>query len=246
MKSIGTILAAPVACLGILGGIVAEQKTHLAPKDAEPYHARAKAALESIPSSPGLWTSTAKELPAAAVKLLRPNASFCRTYQLREAGSQQWWQRYTVDALIVQCRDSRDMVGHYPESCYPQSGWATVSKRMRIWQVGDLVIPGTEYQFERFTGSRSELAVVYNFLIVPGRGIVPDIEGVNRAAEDYQRRYFGAAQVQIYMANELASAAERQRDEIFYSLMKELVGPVKVLLSAEVDKKVQMSLATGH
>src|SRR3954447_12683500 len=129
MKSIGTILAAPLTCLGILGGIVAEQKTHLAPKDAEPYHARAKAALESIPSSQGLWTSTTKELPAAAVKLLRPNASFCRTYRLREAGSQQWWQRYTVDALIVQCRDSRDMVGHYPESCYPQSGWATVAKR---------------------------------------------------------------------------------------------------------------------
>jgi hypothetical protein len=256
MKSIGTILAAPLACLGILGGIVAEQKTHIEPRDAEPYHARAKAALDGIPSVPGVWTTTEKKLPDAAVKLLRPNATFCRTFQLRKAGEQQWWQRYPVDVLIVQCRDSRDMVGHYPESCYPQSGWATVAKRQRTWQVGDLVIPGTEYQFERFTRSHndparselahSELAVVYNFLIVPGRGIVPDIEGVNRAAEDYQRRYFGAAQVQIYMANELASASERQRDELFYSLMKELVGPVKVLLSAEVDKKTQVSLVTGH
>src|SRR5690349_21398651 len=135
MKSIGTILAAPLVCLGILGGIVAEQRTHIEPRDAEPYHARAKAALESIPSSLGVWTSAEKKLPDAAVKLLRPNASFCRTFRRQQAGAQQWWERSEMDVLIVQCRDSRDMVGHYPESCYPQSGWATVAKRQRTWQV---------------------------------------------------------------------------------------------------------------
>lgn len=237
MKSLGTILAAPLACLGILVGIMAEESTHLEPQDADAYHARAKEAVESIPDSIGLWTGRKTEVPAAAVKLLRPNAYLSRQYKIHRAGEPDpWgWDRYPVDVLIVQCRDSRDMVGHYPEACYPQSGRTLVSKEPVEWDVGGLKIPAMEYHFERFAGGRSEVTVVYNFLVVPGQdSIVRTIEGVNKAAEDYQRRYFGAAQVQFVMSGDLAS---RRREEAVQTLLKEMVGPVKVLMSAEINKR---------
>ena len=47
------------------------------------------------------------------------------------------------------------------------------------------------------------LGVEERLLVVPGRGIFRDIKGVNRAAEDYERRHFGAAQFQFLMFADL-------------------------------------------
>jgi hypothetical protein len=57
---------------------------------------------------------------------------------------------------------------------------------------------------------------VYNFMIVPGVGIVRDMRGVEHAAEDYQERYFGAAQFQITMN---ADIPQYDRDRIFAQLV---------------------------
>jgi hypothetical protein len=51
---------------------------------------------------------------------------------------------------------------------------------------------------------------------VPQVGIVRDIKGVNKAAENYQRRHFGAAQFQFVMDADLSL---EERDRIFTTLM---------------------------
>lgn len=229
MRSIGSILLPPLLCLGVLAGIRVEKSTQLNPKDAEPYHAQAKRAVEAIPYTFGSWTGSDKDVPEAAVKLLRPNVITSRVYI-----DNSRFRPRKADVLIVQCQDSRDMVGHYPEKCYPQSGRTLRDKRERDWVIGGRTIPGVEYHFEKSAGTYVERFCIYNFLLVPGRGIVRDIDGVNKAAEDYQRRYFGAAQFQFLMSEDYTRA---ERDAIFAELMGEMVQPLQVLASVNVTKK---------
>ena len=241
MKSWSSILAAPVLCAGLLIGIAAQKASLLKPADAEPYHARVKAAVDAIPMNLGLWSGVQVDLPPAAVNLLRPNAILSRhyrdnrRYEYGPTGARRRRSGMVAQLLIVQCRDSRDMVGHYPRNCYVNSGEDLREERERTWQVGDVSITGTEYMFDMAGGRRR---CVYNFLIVPGADggqIVPDIEGVNRAAEDYQRRYLGAAQFQFVLSGDAAEAPRAERDRAFRSLMGEIVDVIKVMQSADLN-----------
>ena len=231
-RQLAFTLAAPVLSVGLLAGIFAEQQTHLKPQDVEPYHARAKAAIVQMgyiigDRDNGSWIGQDVEPTRAAVELLRPNHILSRRYadQMRRDPFR------VCDVLIVQCRDSRDMVGHYPENCYPNGGETLLRKSPRDWQVGNKLITGTEYTFERFSRGHPQRRVVYNFLVVPGVGIVRDIKGVNKAAEDYQRRHFGAAQFQFVMNDELS---REERDRIFTTLMGSNIGVLDVLNDATV------------
>ena len=94
--------------------------------------------------------------------------------------------------------------------------------RDRDWMVNGSRITGHEYQFTEVWQGQTNHTVVYNFLIVPGRGIVRDMKGVEEAAEDYQQRYFGAAQFQVVFHG-LASA-DRSRDERD-AMFAALIGP---------------------
>ena len=82
MTTKGAILSSPLLCLAVLTVIAADNARHVKPQDAEPYHARAKAAIDAFPYviGAGDWTGSNLEVPAAAVKLLRPNATLSRRY----------------------------------------------------------------------------------------------------------------------------------------------------------------------
>ena len=99
--------------------------------------------------------------------------------------------------LIVQCRDSRDMLGHYPPRCYRSHGMEQKYAEPRDWHVGDMTIPGVEYGFEQKLVGQTYRTTVYNFFVVPGgRSNNPlrrDMDAVRDAAEAYQQRYYGAA-----------------------------------------------------
>lgn len=133
------------------------------------------------------------------------------------------------------------MVGHYPENCYVNAGDTLIGKRERTWELGKWKITGTEYTFERFSRGRATRRSIYNFLVVPGTGdaedetagkdIVPDIKQLNRAAEDYQRRYFGAAQFQFVMSDELS---REKRDQIFKTLLGKNLGVLEALSDVNV------------
>src|SRR5438477_7343006 len=117
LRQLAFVLTPPVLSMGLLAGIVAEQATHLKPKDVEPYHDRARAAVDAVPYFIGNWTGKDDDIPAAAQKLLRPNAILSRTYSEIDTSSLGGRHR-EASLLIVQCRDSRDMVGHFPPICY--------------------------------------------------------------------------------------------------------------------------------
>lgn len=198
-KSKLTILASPALCLGLLGGIVAEDNTHLKPADLESYHARAKVDIEAWPRNipGGQWTTVADvKLPDAAEQLLHPNCVIQRRYS---SGSLQVnGQPVQASLLIVQCTDSRDMAGHYPPICYPASGCRELNESPFHLNVSGITISGYEYDFLRQILPTYRQAV-YDFFIVPGKGFVADMNGVRSAAKNYQARYYGAAQFQVVM-----------------------------------------------
>ena len=233
MKSLTAILAPPLLCVGILGGIAAQKSTHVQPKDAAAYHARAKDEIEKFNytignTESGIWVGQDIEPTTAAVRLLRPNKIFSRRYTDTSARGDRYVSGM-CDVLIVQCRDSRDMVGHYPENCYPNSGETLLDKRNRDWQVGSELITGTEYTFERYRQGQPIRRCVYNFFVVPRSGIMRDIKAVNRAAEDYQWRHFGAAQFQFVFQADEADLPRDKRDQIFRTLMGSNIGVIAAL-----------------
>ena len=225
MRHLSTILAAPALCFALLAGITVEKSRRISPVTAEPYHERARLAVESLPRLIYGWSGTDVPLPPEAVKLLKPNAVLCRRYEDAGNASLRSRDRWG-DLLIVQCRESRDMVGHYPKNCYPSNGWIEQSATPFDGSVGDLKISATEYQFSKTKQGQTKRQCVYNFLIVPGLGIVPDIKGVEQAAEDYQQRYFGAAQYQVIVDGDLP---REEREEIYRILIRANIETIKTL-----------------
>ena len=223
----------------LLAGIVAEQRAHIKPTDVEPYHLRAKAAMDAVPYVIGYWTGKDDEIPPAAQKLLRPNAILSRTYYDTQPSYRG--QRMAT-LLIVQCRDSRDMVGHYPPICYraqgrQPEGFVGCNEKpetgvQRDWQVGDLKIPGVEYRFTHRREGQFWRTTVYNFFVVPQKGFFRDMQGVADAAEDYQQRYYGAAQFQLVFTS-LASddLTQAEHDDIFATLLAPNQTLIKTLTS---------------
>jgi hypothetical protein len=225
-RKLAFVLAPPILCCGLLAGMVAEQRRHLTPEDVEPYHTRARVAVDGVPYIIGDWTGQNNPVPLAAVKLLHPNAILSRLYSDNAAGTSH--RARSAHLLIVQCRDSRDMLGHYPPICYRAKGMSLEQKNSgpRDWKLGDKPIGGYEYQFSEVKDGHINFTTVYNFLIVPGKGIVRDMKGVEQAAEDYQQRNFGAAQFQVVFSGTESASARQERDEIFAAL----IGPNLKLL----------------
>src|SRR5438876_8900292 len=192
-----SLLLAPAMSLALLGGIATEHRRYLKPADFEPYHIRAKAAIESLPLMIGSWNGfdADEEVPKEAQVLLKPNRILMRRYTDTSVASLS--RPRQVDLLIVQCKLSGDMVGHFPPICYPSHGWELVRKSARDWSISGGTLPGMEYEFIKTYQGRPERSTIYNFFVVPTRGIVRDIDGVKAAAEDYQQRYYGAAQFQV-------------------------------------------------
>jgi hypothetical protein len=240
MKNARIIFAAPSACLALLLGMVAESNTRITPADAGPYHARAREALRSIPMQIGSWSGkeeTDETVPKQAIALLHPNFIGAWKYS-DNAPNPRWYDRW-ASVLVDQCSDAGDMNGHWPPNCYVNSGQEMTSKQDRDWTVGDLTITGREYHFVRTSATESTRTAVYDFLIVPGRGILRDMKDVRKAAEDYQRRYFGAAQFQVLIAQFQvlmnADLSQQERDEIFTTLMQPCVPVIRTLMSGGIQ-----------
>ncbi|HTW94023.1 MAG TPA: hypothetical protein VMD30_04455 [Tepidisphaeraceae bacterium] len=206
----------PLLCVALLLGIVAEARTRIQPQDAAPFHARAAAAIASIPSrlDSSLWTGQDIPIPTPAVELLHPNARLSADYTELQGD-----QLVQGQVLLIQCKDAVDMQGHYPPHCYPANGGSQLlPAHRRTWTVGNLVIPGTEYFFARPAGPIDVRQWIYNFFIIPRIpglkssmvGIYPDIEAVYQSGGSYQRHYFGAAQFQ-FIFNENVPQQERDR-----------------------------------
>lgn len=232
MMNYRTIFIAPALCAALLIGMVAESASRVTPTDAEPYHQRAKIAVESIPTHIGSWSAKPEKIPREALAILRPNVIKCWKYIDSDTSGPRGYDRW-ASLLVDQCREARDMSGHYPPNCYCNSGEEMTYLMPRDWQVNGMTISGTEYHFQQTTATESTRTAVYDFLIVPGPGgrTCRDITAVDKAAEDYQRRFFGAAQFQLVMDADLP---QTERDEIFTTLMGPCVPVIKTLMSGGI------------
>jgi hypothetical protein len=221
------MLISPLLSVALLAGVMTQASRHVKPQDVEPFHQRAKQAIMSYPYIVGTWAGQDEVVPDAAVKLLRPNAILSRSYRnssLRGGAA-------NLQLLIDQCKDSRDMLGHYPPVCYPANGSILISKTPRDWKVGDLTIPGMEYEFSDRVGDQTYQRIVYNFLIIPGRGIARSMDAVSSAAEDYQERYYGAAQFQMVIS---AAVPRAERDRVFAMMVGVRPDIIKTLMSGGI------------
>lgn len=216
---------APAMTLALLGAMQWQSAAVQDDSLADAFHAQAREAVEELASSFGGWTGTDVEVPQSAVALLKPNALLGRRYIDESTGS---W----ANLVIVQCRDTRDMSGHYPPVCYPAHGW-TPSAPAERRTLGDM--PVTAYGFERTEFDRSVRIAIYGVFVVPGEGLVQDMDGVRQAASDYRRRKFGAAQVQVLVDATLP----REEQERIATEILQAIEPVIDALAGERDGGVQ-------
>jgi hypothetical protein len=200
---------------------------------AEPFHARIVREVQALPEQAGTWSVIDKpQPPAAAQQLLRPNALMARVY--RDATTSQ-----TAQLLLVQCRDIRDMAGHWPPNCYPNSGWKKAYEgagEVRTMQVDGLSVPARIYEFTQRSFDNERRIRIFCFFTIPGRGFITDLAQVRGAAEDYRLRPFGAAQVQVLVDADMSS----ERSE---TVFKELLTPLTPLLRDLAGSQDQMTTA---
>ena len=229
--------------------------THHASHDTrnwDPYHKHVAEAVNAIPSTvdgeTGYWIAEEVPVPEPALKLLRPNA--LRNLRFEDYGADVGSR--TVSFLVVQCRSIEDMHGHYPPRCYPAQGAKLMVSKPRVWRVptGDgqeLEVSGMEYHFaepdrrgrpadwepedvdeQTYSGRRR---IVYNFMILPGRGIEPDMQTLFDHSERFDDRHRGAAQVQVVFGPSRDLPSESERDAIF----RDLLGPATDALGVLAD-----------
>lgn len=183
------------------------------------YHAQVAEAIQSTPQRIGDWVGEDQPVPTAAVDLLQPNVILCRRYRNEADG-----QAATV--LLVHCRDTNDLDGHYPPICYPSHGWGRMYERRRSWQVGSRTIEGTEYGFRFGDVSQPRRISIANVMVLPNGELSPDMSAVRKLASHPTLHSLGAAQIQIITDARLPS---HERDRIVEELMAGLTGAIDVI-----------------
>lgn len=207
-----TLIAPPLAALALLLGMFAHRATYGGADDAAPYHDRVKATVDALPYSFDGWQGTDSHVPQAALTLIRPNAIIARRYVNQTLGCE-------IDLLVVQCRDARDMAGHYPPVCYPAHGWRADSTDRETWQADHRALEGMVYGFDRpFAGGAASIAVV-NFILLPDGRTAVDMQPIRRIAADYVQHVYGAAQVQLLFHQPIDGAL---RDRVVVTFLNQL------------------------
>ena len=214
------------ATLSILAGVVSERSLfRTVPVDSAPYHARVSEAAKSVPLHIGSWLGTETPVPAAAIQILHPNVILSRRYVNLSTGQ-------AVSFLLVQVRDARDILGHYPPVCYAGQGWTRDAAEPVDWRLDDQVIHGTRYLFSSERAERRSEIVIDNALFLPNGTTCRDMDGVDAAARDNRLKFFGAAQVQVVYDSTIPGG---QRQDLFETFIR-AARPVVEQLSTGVDR----------
>jgi hypothetical protein len=207
---------APPALAALLTGSLAIRMNSFAGGDREraaPFHEHVRQAVEAIPFQIGTWEGVDSKIPEAAGQLLRPNALFARAY--RDTTNGEW-----AKVVVVHCKDTRDMSGHFPPNCYPGNGWTQVSgpilQTLHIW---DRDVPIAEYRFTLQEVRGTLDWCIYDFFVLPTAGFVTSMNQIQKASGDYRTRPYGAAQVQVIMD---ASLSSQDRERILRTMLDPL------------------------
>ncbi|MFK7960972.1 MAG: exosortase-associated EpsI family protein [Phycisphaerales bacterium] len=158
--------------------------------------ARAATAIADVPYiMDGRWAGTDREVPAAAVELLNPNAILSREYRDLDGGG-------TFGYIVVHATDVRDMEGHYPPICYPASGYVEIADRIdETIAVSGRALPVREYAFERSTADgQTQRIRILNTFILPDGSTALDRRGLQDRAQRRALAARGMAQIQLVAA----------------------------------------------
>jgi hypothetical protein len=199
-----------VVTLVMLACLAGFSRLRIATEGVEEFRARSKVAVDALPLNVGDWSGERHPLDTAARDLLKPNAEATLLYKNRNRNLEAY-------LAVVQVHDCRHMIGHTPAVCYPGNGWAIVSQTQRTWRAGEFEIPGVEYKVERPGPQGQKQAwTIQNFYIFPDGRFGATAAELNRAAADYRRLAYGAAQVQVVTGS---SMPEPVRQEIWRDLV---------------------------
>jgi hypothetical protein len=230
-----SLILGPVVCTAVLVAMSFENRRYISQADLEPFHARAARAIDSVPLAIPPWMGSEIPMRKEERDLLKPNAYRCIEYVDTRAEAITDPSR-NVKLMVVECRRANHMVGHYPPNCYPAQGYMEAGERPRDWTIAGQAIEGMEYQYERREQGRIIRTCVYNFMVLPQQGIKRDMKAVYASAEDYQQRYYGAAQFQVLFYGPLADASARdERDGIFAELIAPCVGVIQTLSEGAIE-----------
>jgi len=203
LKSSASALPYAATVLILLALLGDKAFLRMSPVQTEDYHAAVKSAVQALPLVTGPWVGMDAPVPEAAVQMLHPNIILSRRYQNLSTNE-------SVTVLLVHVRDARDVLGHYPPICYPGQGWKTQSGTPCDWQSGAMLVRGTEYEFGRDRLEGGSRLYVDNFLILAGGETCRDMDAVERAAQDRQRKFFGAGQMQF--VHDARTSPQRRRE----------------------------------
>jgi len=183
------------------------------------YHERIADLVEQIPVDAGGWEGQEVPIPQSATDLLRPNALVSRRYVHESRG-------ISGTLVIVQCRDARDMAGHYPPRCYPGNGWLAPPER----PYEDTGIGGRtfrKYNFTRQTGRAEHEIQVYSLFVLPTGSTTTSMDDVYSLSADMENRHLGAAQIQFVVDRELEEDELRWMLDEFAALVEPTVRAIE-------------------
>lgn len=194
------------------------------PGDAVPFHADLIRLSAHAPLQVGPYQGRDAHVATEAVELLRPNVILSRTFVLPEGTRVESAPSPWAQLLIVQCRDARDILGHWPPVCYEANGFTPGPVEDTTWRLDGRDLPGRRYAFhqEDSGGFRTDI-VVANFLVLPDGRVVRDMDEVVEAGGDYRLRYFGAAQVQVLTPGSIDDEARAEVEQMFISAHADLI-----------------------
>ncbi len=151
--------------------------------------------IENMPFAVGEWIALEEDLHQEELKLLKPIASFRRTY--RNLNNEN-----VVTLVAIASGHTRDLIGHEPGICFVGQGWQKVTQQSRVWQFENRQVVGTNYQF-RFSNSQTDAGRrVVSILITPDGATTGDPYHVAKVASDFRLEPFGAAAIQLHCDDE--------------------------------------------
>jgi len=178
----------------------------------------------ALPARLGPWRGEDVEVPLAEQRILKPNAMLSR--RLSMLGGDE-----RAQLLIIHCRDVRDMLGHWPASCYVSAGWAPEKDAGRVITVSNAGL-GLKALRHRFSRARAENVVerteVWSAFLAPGEPPTGSLEDLAGQAGASLRSRQGIAQVQVCFPGFMDdAAADEAVRPILESLPPELVRQLK-------------------
>jgi len=216
MNSPSRVIASILTTCVLLAAMLVRADSLAAPEQIDRYHGAVAEAVERVPYRWNGWVGRDIPTPPAAQRLLRPNALLSRAYTHTETGAQ-------CHVLVVHCRDTRDMLGHFPPVCYPAHGWLDRTSSIAPPDDPRLRI----YRFERRGRDDTEAIIVRNFFVLPGAGRAPDMDTLRSSDELRSRRVLGAAQIQMVFDTALSPEDRAKTADSFESLLSPVIQRVQ-------------------